>query len=90
MTTNLQLKNLLETMTDLTLARSMSFLQAYFEQGNAPDLCRKPPSMSQLSEESTYQFIIRCLEMKQKVYIVSKQSDEITYEPCATIIFENP
>ena len=42
------------------------------------------------SEESTYQFIIRCLEMKQKVYIVSKQSDEITYEPCATIIFENP
>ena len=46
MTTNLQLKNLLETMTDLTLARSMSFLQAHFEQGNAPDLCRKPPSMS--------------------------------------------
>ena len=46
MARSLQLRNVLETMTDVTLERSMSFLQAHFEQGNAPDLCRKPPSMS--------------------------------------------
>ena len=37
--------------------------------------------MSQLSEESTYQFVIRCLEMRQKVTVASKQSAEITYDP---------
>ena len=37
--------------------------------------------MSQLSEESTYQFVIRCSEMKQKVIIAFKRSDEITYDP---------
>ena len=36
--------------------------------------------MSQLSEESTYQFVIRCLEMRQKVIIASKQPDKITYD----------
>ena len=37
--------------------------------------------MSQLSEKSIYQFFVRCLEMKRKVFIASKQSDEITYDP---------
>ena len=36
--------------------------------------------MSQLSEESTYQFVIRCLEIIQKVIIASKQSDKVTYD----------
>ena len=81
MAPNLRLRNVLETMTDLTLARLMNFLQAHFEDGNAPDLCGRLTSMSQLSEESTYQFVIRCLEMRQKVVIASKQSDEITYDP---------
>ena len=37
--------------------------------------------MSQLSEESIYQIVIHCLEMRQKVIITSKQSDEIMYDP---------
>ena len=37
--------------------------------------------MYQPSAESTFQFVIRCLEMRQKVIIASKQSDEITYDP---------
>lgn len=36
---------------------------------------------AQLSDGSTNQFVIRCLEMKQKVTIASKQSDKITYDP---------
>ena len=34
-----------------------------------------------LSDGSTNQFVIRCLEMRQKVIIASKQSDKITYDP---------
>ena len=72
MAPNLRLRNVLETMTDLTLTRLMRFLQAYFEESNAPDLRGQFTSMSQLSEESNYQFVIRCLEMRQKVIIASK------------------
>ena len=56
----------------------MRFLLAHFEEGNAPDLCGQPTLMSQLSEESTYQFVIHSLEMTQEVIIASKQFDEIT------------
>ena len=81
MAPNLRLRNVLETMTDLTLSRLMKLLQAHFEEGNAPELCGQLTLMCQLSEESTYQFVIRCLEMRQKVIIASEQSDEITYNP---------
>ena len=79
MAPNLRLRNVLETMTDLTLARLMWLLQTHFEEGNAPDL--QLTSLSQLSEESTYQFVIRCLEMRQKAIIASKQSDKINPKP---------
>ena len=59
----------------------LRFLQAHFEEGNAPDLCSQLMSMAQLSDKTAYHFLIRCLEMRQKIIIVSKQSDEITYDP---------
>ena len=37
--------------------------------------------MSQLTEESVCLFVIRFLEIRQKVIIACKQSDEITYDP---------
>ena len=78
---NWRLRKILETMTDLTLARLMRFSQTHFEEGNSPDLRGKLASMSQLTEGSTYRFVIRCLEMRQKIIIACKQSDEITYDP---------
>ena len=39
MAQTLRLGNVLETMTDLTLARLLSFLQLHFKEGNASDLC---------------------------------------------------
>ena len=73
-------------MANLTLT-----LNLHFEEGNAPDLCGQLRSMSQLSEESTYQLVIRCLEMRPKVIIVSKQSHEITYDPnLMQQLFERP
>ena len=81
MSPNLRLRNVLETMEGLTLDTLLRFLQAHFEEGNAPDLCSQLTSMAQLSDETAYHFVIRCLEMRQKVIVASKQSDDITYDP---------
>ena len=35
----LQLRKVLGTMTDITPARLMRFIQAHFEESNAPDMC---------------------------------------------------
>ena len=81
MAPNWRLRKFLETMTYITLARLMRFLQTHFEEGNSRDLRGKLASMSQLTEESTYHFVIRCLETRQKIIIACKQSDEITHDP---------
>ena len=78
---NLRLRNVLETMEGLTLDTLLRFLQAHFEEGNAPDLCSQLTSMARLSDEMAYHFVICCLEMRQKVIVASKQSDDITYDP---------
>ena len=77
MSPNLCLKNVLETMEGLNL----QLYKSHFEEGNAPDLCSQVTSVAQLSDEMTYHFVIRCLEMRQKVILASKQSDDITYDP---------
>ena len=48
---NLCLRNVLETMECLTLDTLLRFLQAHFEEENAPDLCSQLTSMAQLSDE---------------------------------------
>ena len=37
--------------------------------------------MAQLSDKTTYHFVIRCLEMCQNVIVAYKLSDDITYDP---------
>ena len=82
MSPNLRLRNVLETMKVSTLDILLRFLQVHFEEGNAPDLRSQLTSMAQLSDETAYHFVIRCLEMRQKVTIAcKKQSDDITYDP---------
>ena len=78
---NLHLRNVLEKMEDLTLDTLLRFLQAHFEEGNAPDLSSHLTSMAQLSDETAYHFVIRCLEIRQMVIVASKQPDNITSDP---------
>ena len=78
---NLRLRNVLETMEDLTLDTLLRFLQAHFEEGNVPDLSSQLTSMAQLSDETACHFVIHCLEIRQKVIVASKQSDNITSDP---------
>ena len=58
MTPNLRLRNVLESMLDLTLERLIGFLQTHFEEGSVPNLCSQLTSTSQFSDESTYQFAV--------------------------------
>ena len=81
MSPNLSLKNVLETMEGLILGTLLRFLQAHFKEGNASDLCSQLMTMAQLSDETAYYFVIRCLEMYEKIIVVSKQFDDIKYDP---------
>ena len=78
---NLCPRNVLETIEGLSLDTLLRFLQPHFREGNAPDLCSQLTSMAQISDETAYHFVICCLEMRQKVIVASKQSDDITYNP---------
>ena len=77
MSPNLSLKNVLETMEGLILDTLLRFLQAHFKE----DLCSQLMTMAQLSDETAYYFVIRCLEMYEKIIVVSKQFDDIKYDP---------
>ena len=57
-------------MESLTLDTLLRFLRAHFEEGITPDLCSQLTSVGQLSDETKYTFVIRCLEMRQKVIAV--------------------
>ena len=68
-------------MGGFTLDTLLRFLQAHFEEENVPNLCSQLTLMSQFSDKTAYHFVIRCLEMRQKVIVASKQSDDNTFEP---------
>ena len=69
MLTNLHLKNVSETIEDLTLDTLLRFLQAHFKEGNALDLCNRLMSMGQQSDNTKYHFVIRCVEVHQSVSV---------------------
>ena len=69
MPTNLHLRNVSETIEDLTLDTLLRFLQAHFEEGNALDFCNRLMSMAQQFDNTKYHFVIRCVEMHQSVTV---------------------
>ena len=75
MTASLTLRNALETTPHLSLKKLMQYLEAYFDERSATDLCSKLTSISKLSEESAYSFLMRCIETRQKVILASIKSD---------------
>ena len=81
MVPSLTLRNVLETTPNLTLQRLKQFLEAHFDEKNATDLCGKLTSMIQLPEESEYNYVMRCIEVRQKVILASSKSvSEIKYD----------
>ena len=72
---SLTLRNVLETTSNLTLERLLHFLEAHFDEKNTTDLWSKLTSMSQLPEETSYSFVLKCIELRQKILLASRKSD---------------
>ena len=64
MVPSLTLRNVLETTIDLNLDRLLSFLEAHFEEKSTIDVWSKLTSMAQSLEESSYSFVLRCIELR--------------------------
>ena len=76
---SLILRNLLERTPNLSLNHLLQYSEAHFGERNATDLCSKLTSMVQLPEESEFQYVMRCIEIRQKVILASNKSD-INYD----------
>ena len=68
------LRTVLETTPNLTLDRLTQFREAYYKQKNAHDLCNTMTNMLQFPKESVYTFVMLCLEVRQKILLVSEKS----------------
>ena len=75
MSPRLTLKNVLETTSNLSLQRLLQFLEFHFEEKSATDLKEKLNSMIQLPGESEYSYVMKCIELRQKVQLASSKSD---------------
>ena len=75
MVPSLTLRNVLESMLNLSLNQLLQYLEAHFDEQNATDLFSKVTSMVRLQEESEYQYVMRCVEIRQKVILTSNKSD---------------
>ena len=76
MSPNLSFRNMLETTSNPTsniklhLQRLLQFLESNFEEKSAADLCGKLTSMIQLTKESEYSYVMKCIEVTQKVLLI--------------------
>ena len=75
MSPSLTLRNVLETTSNLSLQRLLQFLESHFEETSATDLWGTLTSMIQLLEESEYSYVMKCIEIRQKVLLASSKSD---------------
>ena len=85
MVPSLTLRNVLETTTDLNLDGLLSFLEAHFEEKSKTGLWSKLTSMAQ-SPEKSYLFVLRCIELRQKILIASTKSDIKFDEPLLDVL----
>ena len=76
---SLTLRNVLETISNLSLAQLQRYLQSHYGEQNATDLANNLTSMVQFPRESSYAFVMRCIEMRQKLIMSSDKAD-ITYD----------
>ena len=75
------LRNVLETIENLTLSTLMKFLQSYFVERNTTDLCQHLSSINQGSQETATQFVYCPMSLRQKPVVLSKSpAAEIKYD----------
>lgn len=79
MHSSLRLKSVLEMKSDLDLLTLMGHLTRHFNEKSTPDLCAQLTAATQMSNESVIDFILRCIELREKLVLSSKTSGEIEY-----------
>ena len=76
---SLTLRNVLETNSNLSLAQLQNYLQSRYGEHNVTDLANNLTSMVQFPKESSYAFVMRCIERRQKL-IMSSGKANIKYD----------
>ena len=80
-TPELYLRNVLETIDNVTLDRLMKFLQSHFVDRNSLVLSQHLTSLTQGQQESATKFICRTMSLRQKLVLASKSlAPEISYD----------
>ena len=77
----LTLRTVLEITPNLTLDRLTQVLATHDKQKNAHDLCNAMTKMLQFPKESAYIFVMWCLDVRQKILLVSKKLRYLSYSP---------
>ena len=75
------LRSYLESMDGLTLATLREILQAHFREGNATEMYHDLSSASQGAAESAHDFLVRALDLRQKILKASKMESTVKYDP---------
>ena len=79
---SLKLRSYLEMIQDLTLVRLKQIMKAHFKQKSGTELYQELSVIHQETNESSQDFLIRAMNLKQQVIFVSRASDSaIKYEP---------
>ena len=72
---SLIVRKVLETISNLSLAQLQKYLQSHYGKQNATDLANNLTSMVQFPSKSSYVFVMRCIEMRQKLIMSSDKAD---------------
>lgn len=73
---DLQLRSFLEGKADLTLQRLRRILRAHFQEQDPTTLFNTLSNSSQQSTETALDFVIRLMNLRQKIMFVSKEVDD--------------
>ena len=79
MPSGLEFRRYLECRSDLTLPQVRRLLRTHYREGGAHEIHQQLLSASQGSKETPQEFLIRCMNLRQKI-IFASQEDGATYK----------
>ncbi len=78
----MQLRSYLEGKTNLTLPTLRRILRAHFQERGATELYKQLTSEVQSSKETPQSFLVRCLDLRQKILFASQEAESsLKYDP---------
>lgn len=75
-----RLRNYLEGKDELTLSELKQVLQSHFKEQTPTELYKKLCNLTQGTNETATEFLMRALDLKQKVISASGEEDEVPYD----------